>query len=92
MATGTPVIAMELGSTSEVIAHGKTGFLCHSVDECVAAIDKAVLLNRRDCRNYVQQKFSAETMTDGYEAVYRQILSQRFSQNGHLHTASLTAV
>ncbi|HEY9811886.1 MAG TPA: glycosyltransferase family 4 protein [Halomicronema sp.] len=92
MATGTPVIAMELGSTSEVIAHGKTGFLCHSVDECVAAIDKAVLLNRRDCRNYVQQKFSAETMTDGYEAVYRQIISQRFSQNGHLHTASLTAV
>jgi glycosyltransferase involved in cell wall biosynthesis len=35
MAAGTPVIAMNLGSTSEVIAHGKTGFLCHNVDEFV---------------------------------------------------------
>lgn len=92
MATGTPVIAMELGSTSEVIADGLSGFLCHSVDECVAAIDKAMQLNRRACRNYVQQKFSAQAMTDGYEAVYRQIISQSFAKNGHLHTPSLSAV
>ncbi len=92
MATGTPVIAMKLGSTSEVIADGLSGVLCNSVDECVAAIDKAMQLNRRACRNYVQQKFSAQAMTDGYEAVYRQIVSQNFAKNGHLHTPSLSAV
>lgn len=84
MVSGTPVIAMELGSTREVIEHGKTGFLCNSVDECVAAIDKAVELNRVDCRERVLNKFSVQRMADGYEAVYRQVLEKRFAQNGHV--------
>lgn len=84
MVSGTPVIAMELGSTREVIAHGKTGFLCHSVDECIAAIAKAAQLNRQDCREHVENNFSVQRMTDGYEAVYRQILEKRFAQNGHV--------
>jgi glycosyltransferase involved in cell wall biosynthesis len=88
MATGTPVIAMELGSTPEVIDHGKTGFLCHSVEECMAAIDKAAQLNRYACREHVCNHFSVERMTDGYEAVYQQILTERFAQNGHLKTSS----
>lgn len=88
MAVGTPVIAMELGSTSEVIVHGKTGFLCHSVEECVAAIDKVPELDRYACREHVVNKFSKEKMTDGYEAVYQQILNARFSQNGHVQNRS----
>lgn len=88
MATGTPVIAMELGSTSEVIAHGQTGFLCHSVDECIAAIDQATQLNRFACREYVQNHFSVQRMADGYEAVYQQVLAERFAQNGHVRNAS----
>lgn len=75
MAAGTPVIAMELGSTSEVIAHGKTGFLCHSVEECVAAIDKVDQLDRYTCREHVQNHFSVQRMTDGYEAAYRNVLA-----------------
>src|SRR5919199_1324046 len=88
MATGTPVIAMELGSTPEVIDQGKTGFLCHSVEECIAAIDKAAQLNRYACREHVCNHFSVERMTDGYEAVYQQILAERFAQNGHLQSSS----
>ena len=88
MATGTPVIAMELGSTPEVIDHGKTGFLCHSVEECIAAIGKAAQLNRYACREHVCNHFSVERMTDGYEAVYQQILAERFAQNGHLQSSS----
>ena len=84
MVTGTPVIAIELGSASEVIVHGKTGFLCHSVDECVEAIDKATQLNRNDCREHVLKYFSVERMTDGYEAVYQKVLAERFAQNGHV--------
>lgn len=88
MVVGTPVIAMNLGSTSEVIAHDKTGFLCHSVEECVAAIDKAARLNRYACRNHVLSNFSTQKMTEGYEAVYQQILNERFSQNGHVRKHS----
>ena len=84
MASGTPVIAMELGSTPEVIAHGETGFLCQSVDECIAAIARVAQLNRWVCREYVENNFSVQRMADGYEAVYQQILAERFAQNGHV--------
>jgi glycosyltransferase involved in cell wall biosynthesis len=86
MAAGTPVVAMELGSTSEVIAHGKTGFLCNSVEECVEAIARLPEIDRRACREHVLAQFSVKRMVDGYEAVYRQVLSDRFIQNGHLRS------
>jgi glycosyltransferase involved in cell wall biosynthesis len=88
MAVGTPVIAMKLGSTSEVIAHGETGFLCESVEECIAAIEPAIQLNRKNCRQHVLNHFSVERMAQGYEAVYRQVLSDRFARNGHVHSPS----
>jgi len=90
MATGTPVIAMELGSTSEVIAHGKTGFLCHNVEECVAAVAQVTQLNRYACREHVLKYFSLERMTDGYEAVYRPILAERFADNGYVRSLSVS--
>ncbi len=85
MVTGTPVIAMKLGSTSEVIVHEKTGFLCESVEECIAAIEPSRELDRSACRQHAVDRFSVKTMVDGYEAVYRQILKERFSENGHAH-------
>ncbi|MGE5655645.1 MAG: glycosyltransferase family 4 protein [Actinomycetota bacterium] len=86
MAVGTPVIAINLGSASEVIVHGKTGFLCNSVEEAVAAIGKVGNLNRYDCRQQVLDNFSVKTMVDGYEAVYRDLIAARFANNGHLRS------
>lgn len=84
MATGTPVIAMKMGSTSEVIAPGISGYLCETVDECVAALGKIEGINREKCRQYVVDHFSVKRMTDGYEAVYQKIIAERFSYNGKL--------
>jgi glycosyltransferase involved in cell wall biosynthesis len=88
MAAGTPVIAMELGSTSEVIAHGKTGFLVHSVEEFVETIARVDQLDRQACREHVLNNFSVQRMADGYEAVYQQILAERLTQNGHVRSLS----
>ncbi|HEY9671769.1 MAG TPA: glycosyltransferase family 4 protein [Waterburya sp.] len=88
MASGTPVIAMELGSTSEVIVQGQTGFLCHNVEECIAAIEQVTQLNRKACREHVENHFSVQSMTDGYEAVYQQILAKRFAQNGYIRNSA----
>jgi glycosyltransferase involved in cell wall biosynthesis len=82
MVVGTPVIAIAKGSTPEVIAHGKTGFLCNTINECVAAIEPATRLDRQACHDYVLSRFTVTQMADGYEAIYRQILAERFSQNG----------
>ncbi|MGV0028976.1 glycosyltransferase family 4 protein [Phormidesmis priestleyi] len=79
MAAGTPVIGMKLGSAPEVIAHGKTGFLGDTVDDCIAALTRIETIDRADCRQHVIDKFSVQKMTDGYEAVYRQILGKRLS-------------
>jgi glycosyltransferase involved in cell wall biosynthesis len=85
MACGTPVIAMALGSAPEVIADGKSGFLCHDVDQCVAAVANVRELDRHACRDHVETNFSVKRMVDGYEAVYQKVLGDRFAQNGHTH-------
>lgn len=84
MAAGTPVIAMRMGSTSEVIVEGQTGFLADSVDDCVAAVHRLEQIDRHVCRQHVDQNFGLKQMVDGYEAVYHYLLQERFSQNGRL--------
>lgn len=91
MACGTPVIAMSLGAAPEVVADGKTGFLCHSLDDCVEAVAKVPELDRRHCRQHVEANFSIQRMVDGYEAVYCQLLSDRFARNGHVRAPMLVA-
>ncbi|MGG6241980.1 glycosyltransferase family 4 protein [Nodosilinea sp. AN01ver1] len=77
MASGTPVIAMAMGAAPEVVADGKTGFLCHSVDDSVEAVARIHRISRQACRDHVAFNFSVERMVNGYEAVYRQVLSDR---------------
>jgi glycosyltransferase involved in cell wall biosynthesis len=93
MVTGTPLIAMELGSTAEVIVQGKTGFRCHTLDECVDAVSRVVEIDRRVCREHVVKNFSSKRMADGYEAVYRDLVTERFSHNGYSKaTKSMSAL
>lgn len=75
MTTGTPVIGMALGSVPEVIAHGKTGFVCYSLEKMIEAIPQAIKLDRQTCRDYVLSRFSIKTMTDEYEKTYQMVLS-----------------
>lgn len=89
MATGTPVIAMSLGSVPEVIAHGVSGFVCQSYDEMAAIIPAALELNRQTCREHVENKFSVSQMVDGYEAVYKKIIQDRIHSNGRIHDAKI---
>ncbi len=89
MVCGTPVIAMARGSAPELIVHGKTGFLCHTMDECVAAVNQIEQIDRKVCREHVEKNFSHNRMVEGYEAVYYQLIEKRLTQNGRLHSAVL---
>lgn len=90
MCTGTPVIGLNLGSVPEVIAHGKTGFVCTSIEEMIAAIPSALSLDRQACRDHVVSRFSVMQMVNGYEAAYQQVLEERASMNGRLRTSGLS--
>jgi len=73
MAAGVPVIAMDLGSCREVIADGETGWLVNNVDEAVGAIDKIDRIDRRKCRQRVEENFTIDKMVSSYEKVYAEI-------------------
>ncbi|NJO57730.1 MAG: glycosyltransferase family 4 protein [Richelia sp. RM2_1_2] len=90
MATGTPVIATNLGSVPEVVSHGVSGFVCQSYEEIAAMIPKALELSRHGCRKYVEDRFTVNKMVDGYEAVYRKILENRLQKNGFIHSTKIT--
>lgn len=77
MASGTPVIAMSMGSAPELIADGETGFLCHSVESCIEAVAQVHRISRQACRDHVANNFGVGRMVDGYEAVYRRLICDR---------------
>ena len=74
MATGTPVVALRQGSVPEVVAHGRTGFVCDTFEEFVTAVGCVADIKPGDCRHWVEQNFTVARMVDGYEAVYRRLL------------------
>ncbi len=76
MAAGVPVIAMDLGSCREVIADKKTGFLVNNVDEAVEAVGKIDSIDRKKCREHVEESFTIDRMVEGYEKVYEEIFKR----------------
>ncbi|HEY9806153.1 MAG TPA: glycosyltransferase family 4 protein [Candidatus Obscuribacterales bacterium] len=74
MAVGTPVVGMALGSVPEVIAHGKTGFICHNREQMIEAVPAALGLSRQACRDHVVSRFSVSSMVDEYEKAYKMVL------------------
>ncbi|WP_083856654.1 glycosyltransferase family 4 protein [Nitrolancea hollandica] len=85
MACGTPVIALRQGAVPEVVADGRTGFICDSVAEMVLSVGRLGEIDRMECRRHVERYFSAQTMTDGYEAVYRRLAAVLGRSNASVH-------
>jgi glycosyltransferase involved in cell wall biosynthesis len=73
-AAGTPVIAFRNGSSPEVIEHGRSGFLVDTIDEMVAAAERAGEIDPVQCREVAEQRFDVGRMVDEYEAAYVRFL------------------
>lgn len=73
MSCGTPVIGMNNGAVSEVIKHGKTGFVVKNLKEMVAAISKIDSIDRNTCRQHIINNFSQDKMISGYEKIFHQV-------------------
>jgi len=76
MACGTPIISFNKGSMSEVIVNGKTGFLVNSIEEAIKVIKKIDIIDRAECRRWVEKKFTVDRMVDDYIKVYESILAK----------------
>lgn len=74
MATGTPVISFRNGAASEIIEDGRSGFIVNTVDEMVKKISEIDLIDRKKCRQRIEENFSTQKMVNEYEKVYKQIV------------------
>ncbi|HET9355382.1 MAG TPA: glycosyltransferase family 4 protein [Sphingomicrobium sp.] len=71
MAAGTPTIAWKCGSTTEVIDHGRSGFLVGSVEEAVDAVSRLDELPRVRVRACFDERFTARRMAEDYLEMFR---------------------
>ncbi|MGH7728754.1 MAG: glycosyltransferase family 4 protein [Vulcanimicrobiaceae bacterium] len=75
MACGTPTIAFRCGSVEEIIEDGRSGWIVDSVAEAVAAVPRALALERATVRASFEARFTAEQMTRAYLALYRALIA-----------------
>ncbi len=76
MACGTPVVAWNEGSVSEVIEDGRTGFLVRSLWEAIERTRQLGLLSRAACRESFERRFTAERMARNYVNVYERLIDR----------------
>jgi len=75
MMCGTPVVAFRRGSMPEIVDDGVSGFVVDDVPEALAAVEKAVALDRRTVHDRAMARFGAARMVDDYLGVYRKVLA-----------------
>jgi glycosyltransferase involved in cell wall biosynthesis len=76
MACGTPIVAWDRGAVAEVMADPRSGFVCSTIDEAVAAVGRLPELTRRGCRQVFEERFTAPRMAADYLRVYRALLAE----------------
>lgn len=84
MACGTPVVAYNRGSVSEIVRDGVTGFVVdpdRGVDGLVEAVRRIEEIDRAACRKHVEEHFTIEKMVDGYERVYQRVIERNRRNN-----------
>jgi glycosyltransferase involved in cell wall biosynthesis len=76
LACGTPVLGLRRGAVAEVVEDGISGFVLDNLDQLVAAGPRVLQLDRWACRCRVEQHYSEAAVTNGYLAVYRDLLNR----------------
>jgi glycosyltransferase involved in cell wall biosynthesis len=79
MACGCPVIAFDKGSIPEIVRDGETGFVVRDIEGMLDAIEDIEEIDREHCRDYSRGAFNEKVMADGYEEVYRKILTKEIT-------------
>lgn len=74
LACGTPVIGFNRGAVPEVVQEGINGFSCNSIEEMAKAVDRIHEIDRRRCREIMEEKFSDESIVNAYENLYFEVL------------------
>ena len=74
MASGTPVIAFNRGSVSEIIEDKLTGFIADDIESAARGVPLAAQLDRSAIRRRFEERFTASRMARDYLALYRRVI------------------
>lgn len=77
MACGTPIIAMKRGSISEIVIHGKTGFIANSLSQMIHYCRSIDEIDRALCRKQAQ-RFTAQVMINKYEEAFKKLIRRSY--------------
>jgi len=75
MACGCPVVGFNRGSIPELIKTGVTGYVVEDIEGMMDAVMNISSIDRTQCRSHALENFNNKKMTDGYEEIYRKILT-----------------
>lgn len=73
MAHGTPSIVWRNGAMAEIVDDGVSGFVVDTLDDAIAAVPRALALDRAKVRQCFERRFDATRMVDEYVAVYLEL-------------------
>lgn len=73
LACGTPVLAFPEGAAPEVVADGRTGFLCEDETQMVDALSRIGTIDRAECRRSLEADFSARRMVERYCDLFEKV-------------------
>jgi glycosyltransferase involved in cell wall biosynthesis len=82
LACGTPVIAYPQGSVPEILQDGRTGYLVSHVEEAVSAVKKISQIDRRECREVFERRFSVKRAAADYIRQYEVVLQSEAENVG----------
>lgn len=77
LACGTPVLAFAEGAAPEVVADGRTGWLCSDESDMAARLGTIGEIVRAECRADVGIRFSTERMAREHAELYERVLRRR---------------
>jgi glycosyltransferase involved in cell wall biosynthesis len=76
LASATPVLAFPNGAAPEIVDPGRTGYLCRGEEEMISAVDRLAEIDRAQCRNVAERRFSLQRMARDHERFYRRVLDR----------------
>jgi glycosyltransferase involved in cell wall biosynthesis len=76
LACGTPVVATPYGSVPELVDDGVTGFVRETETDLVDALRHVGGLDRTQCRNAAEERFSAHRMATEHLALYHRAIGR----------------
>jgi len=80
LACGTPVVAYRNGSVNEILDHGTNGYIVHSIEEAVDAVNHIHNIDRKNCRKTFEERFTAKIMASNYLRLYEKINKYHITQ------------